>query len=331
MKSEVDFDVDFVIPWVDGSDENWREKRFLYQGNKVDEGNSDQRFQDQGTLLYLLRSIELYANWVSKIYLVTDNQVPTWLKENERIVVIDHKDYIPEKYLPTFNSNVIELNLWRLQDLSEHFVLLNDDLLFINKTKKSDFFTKSGQPRDIAAQSVFMPRDDFAHIPVNNISLINKQFNKREWIKKNWATALNYKNGIFLNTLSLILSPLPYFTRFFEPHVGTAYLKSNFIKVWELFPDKLDETSLNKFRGLNEVSHWLVRYYQILTGQIKPRSYKFGKYLSITDSDSVQYELKRRKHKMLALNDDSMSNEDSVIKTMNALSKKYSNKGQFEK
>lgn len=332
MNKQPEFEVDFVIPWVNGSDYEWQKKKNSYQSN-TSEGDSVQRFRDYGTLKYLLRSIEINANWVNKILLITDQQVPEWLADNVRILVIDHTDYIPKKYLPTFNSNVIELNIWRIKDLSEHFVLLNDDFLFSKETSKSDFFTQEGTPKDIAAQSVFMPRDEFAHIPINNISLINQTFNKREWLLQNWKTAFSFKYGVALNILSIMLSPLPYFTRFYEPHVGTSYLKGNFEKVWDLFPDKLDITSKNKFRDINEVSHWLVRYYQILTGQISTRSYKFGKYLSLSDDDILEKILKRKNINMLALNDniDDTEKQLRAAHSIELLNGFFSEKSEFEK
>jgi len=334
MSKDPDFPIDFVIPWVDGADPIWQEKKTKYQGNASTEGNSNQRFEDFGTLKYLFRSIEKYANWVNKIWLITDQQVPEWLANNPQVQVVDHKDYIPAKYLPTFNSNVIELNIWRIADLSEHFVLLNDDLLFVSDTKRSDFFSDKGKPKDIAAQSVFMPRDDFAHIPVNNISLINQEFSKRQWLKNNWQVAFNYRNGVGLNILSIMLSPLPYITRFFEPHVGTAYLKSNFVKVWELFPEKLELTSQNKFREINEVSHWLVRYYQIMTGQIKARSHSFGRYFNVTQDSELKEFMKRPTSKMIVLNDDYQDNQSDnlhVQKSMQLLEVFLSKKSEYER
>lgn len=333
MKKEPDFPIDFVIPWVDGGDAIWKRKKSVFQGSMETEGNAEQRYRDFGTLKYLFRSIEKYAHWVNRIWLVTDQQVPDWLLENEQVKIINHEEYIPNQYLPTFNSNVIELNVGRIDDLEEHFVMLNDDFLFVQKTIKSDFFSAKGEPKDISAQSVFMPRDDFSHIPINNIILINQFFIKKRWLKKNWRKAFSIKNGIILNVLSIMLSPLPYFTRFYEPHVGVAYLKSNFKKIWELFPEKLEMTSKNKFRDINEVSHWLVRYYQIVTGQVVPRSYKFGKYFNITESNKVKKALKSSKNKMIVINDGSINDSDYELakETMEELQKFFVNKSKYEK
>lgn len=57
-------------------------------------------------LKYSLRSVSQYLPWINKIYIVIDNQVPSWLNtEHPKIKIIDHKDILPADALPTFNSN----------------------------------------------------------------------------------------------------------------------------------------------------------------------------------------------------------------------------------
>lgn len=43
--------------------------------------------------------------------------------------MIKHEDFIPSKYLPTFNINTIEMNFFRIPELSENFIYFNDDTL----------------------------------------------------------------------------------------------------------------------------------------------------------------------------------------------------------
>ncbi|WP_232353077.1 hypothetical protein [Hafnia alvei] len=60
-----------------------------------------------------------------KIHLVTCGQVPLWLDiKNEKLNVVSHADFIPNEYLPTFNSNAIELNIHRIEGLSDKFVFV---------------------------------------------------------------------------------------------------------------------------------------------------------------------------------------------------------------
>ena len=65
---------------------------------------------------------------------VTWGHLPKWLNiDNEKLVIVNHQDYIPEKYLPTFNSNVLDLNMFRIPGLSEQYINFNDEYI-CNKT-----------------------------------------------------------------------------------------------------------------------------------------------------------------------------------------------------
>ena len=111
------------------------------------EDNSAARYRDWGTLRYWFRAVEKYAPWVRKVFFVTCGQKPEWLDLSyEKVVFIQHKDFIPEEYLPTFNSRTIEMNLWRINGLSEHFIYFNDDV-FLNRPVTPDNFYKNGHPK----------------------------------------------------------------------------------------------------------------------------------------------------------------------------------------
>jgi hypothetical protein len=116
---EIDFEVDAVYMWVDGNDPKIREKRLKYLGMEQKKLNIQSaakgRFYDNDELKYSLRSLEKYAPWVRKIYLITDDQVPKWFKDNPKIKIVDHKDIIDGKYLPTFNSEVIDFNIHKIK------------------------------------------------------------------------------------------------------------------------------------------------------------------------------------------------------------------------
>lgn len=134
-------EIDFVIIWVDGADENWRKKRAKYKSSEnVD--NREIRYRDWELLKYWFRGVEKFAPWVRKVYFISDDQCPVWLnKDNDKIRVVSHKDFIPVQYLPTFNSHVIELNLHRIEGLAEHFVYFNDDMFLLRAVKKRIFLS----------------------------------------------------------------------------------------------------------------------------------------------------------------------------------------------
>ena len=104
--------IDFVIIWVDGNDKQWQAEKAKYDGKTVTNANSEVRFRDWDNLQYWFRGVEKFAPWVNKIHFVTWGHLPKWLDTtNPKLNIVNHKDYIPSKYLPTFNSHTIELNL----------------------------------------------------------------------------------------------------------------------------------------------------------------------------------------------------------------------------
>lgn len=97
-------------------------------------------------LKYSLRSVEMYANWVNRIYIVTDGQRPGWLTDvGERVKVIDHADIFQDtSVLPVFNSHAIESQLHRIEGLSERYLYMNDDIFFGRPVSPELFFEGNG-------------------------------------------------------------------------------------------------------------------------------------------------------------------------------------------
>lgn len=145
-------EIDFVVTWVDMDDPAWRADFEKYSGKKgnTKNGVSEARFRDYGFLKYWFRGVEKFAPWVRKIHFITSGQKPEWLDANNpKLNLVNHKDYIPEQFLPTYNSVVIERFIHKIPGLAEHFVYFNDDFYIINKVSTERFF-KNGLPRDIA-------------------------------------------------------------------------------------------------------------------------------------------------------------------------------------
>ena len=98
--------IDFVLPWVDGSDSAWIKQRNEYLGIKNDQ-TQDSRFRDWENLQYWFRGVEKFAPWVNHIYFVTWGHIPSWLNtdhpkltvENTRIIfrssICPHSAVIP--------------------------------------------------------------------------------------------------------------------------------------------------------------------------------------------------------------------------------------------
>ena len=103
------------------------------------------RYRDNGELQYSMRSIEKYAPWVRRIYLVTSGQVPAWLDlSNPRVQVVTHAEIFPNPaHLPVFSSPAIEVHLHRIPGLAPRFIYFNDDVMLGADVWPDDFGTRS--------------------------------------------------------------------------------------------------------------------------------------------------------------------------------------------
>lgn len=143
--------VDIVYTWVDGSDPDWRAQMTkvrdkLGLGGTESSSVSDSRFTSREELRFSLRSLEYYASWVRRIFIVTDQQVPEWLNtDHPKITLVDHREIFSDtRTLPVFNSHAIESQLHHIPGLAEHYIYLNDDCFFLRPTDPELFFTANG-------------------------------------------------------------------------------------------------------------------------------------------------------------------------------------------
>ena len=107
--------IDFVITWVDGSDPEWEKEKNTYLSGAMALYNNERRYRDWQLLRFWFRGTEKFAPWVRKIHFVTWGHIPEWLNtHHEKLRIINHTDFIPRQYLPTFNSNTIDLCLHKI-------------------------------------------------------------------------------------------------------------------------------------------------------------------------------------------------------------------------
>ena len=311
MQKQTTCEIDIVIPWVDGSDPEWQKLKQAYSGNITDDSielNKESRYRDWDTLKYSFRSIELYGQWVRHVFFVTCGQIPKWLNtQHPKLKLVNHEDYIPKQYLPTFSSHTIELNLHRIKDLSEYFVYFNDDFFLTAPTKPEDFFI-NGLPCDTPALMPIVPTIPghvFVHYLLNDLSLVNGHYSLKatfgghgnKWINPIYGTKICLRNLLFGRRFS-------HFVGFENFHMPAPMLKSTFAKVWAMEPDILDATCKNRFRGLNDVNQYVMSYVNFCENKFIPRSSKYGRYFEIGNNrDALYRAVVERQYKYIAMND----------------------------
>lgn len=137
-----------VYLWVDGDDPAWLARKTAATGAfRGGDTDGKGRYVSNDELRYAMRSLQMYAPWIRKIFIVTDNQIPDWLDtSNERVRIVDHTEILPAEALPTFNPLLIEHYLYRIPGLSERFLYGNDDMFFMRALEPSYFFAEDGLP-----------------------------------------------------------------------------------------------------------------------------------------------------------------------------------------
>lgn len=150
--------IDAVITWVHGEDPKHQAKRMKFGNTNILESEDvagNTRFSSLGEIFYCIASLNRFAPWIHKIYIVTDEQDPCLTPFLEKhfpkgyipIEIVDHTTIFRgyEQYLPVFNSISIETMTWRIPGLSEHYIELNDDFILSAPATPEDFYLPNGQ------------------------------------------------------------------------------------------------------------------------------------------------------------------------------------------
>lgn len=278
-ENQMDIPIDFVVTWVDSRDPAWQAEKEYYEqimGIHQNRGdNGEERYRDWDLFRYWFRAVEKYAPWVRHVYLVTCGHVPEWLNlEAPKLKVVKHTDFIPQEYLPTFNSNAIEINMHRIPGLSEHFVYFNDDVFLNRPTRPEDFFW-NGEPNYSAIASPLKNEGNIAfyHMCFSVWGAIKEHYegqvtkiicdHPEKWFAEDYG-GLYEKN--------LIAARLGYLPGMYFTHLAISFRKTDFEKTWQMFPELMDDTSAHKFRTPQDATHQLISLHTIMEGEFHPVS-----------------------------------------------------------
>ena len=333
-------DIDLVVLWVDGTDPVWLAEKKKYEPDKPLPDGGDKRYRDWGLMPYWFRSIEAFAPWVRKVYFVTWGHVPAFLNtEAPKLQIVRHEDFIPKEYLPTFNSCAIEANLHRLPGLAEHFVYFNDDVFLLQPTVPEDFFRK-GMPCAYSNETSIVHTsmyNTWRHQLFNDLWLVNRNFRKREQVKKNRTKYItggyNWRNN--LRTLALEVFFPGAFLGFGNLHGPSSFLRDTYREVWEKEPEALDYSCREKFRNYNQVNQNLFQWWQVAKGTIAPVKLDvFVRKISDESIDRLCETIRQRQHTCVCLQDDLEDGPENIKALSTRLKEAFSiilpHKSQFE-
>lgn len=274
--------IDFVVTWLDSSDPQWQKQYEIYKDAKGDKGKA--RFREMNIFQYWFRAVERYAPWVNKVFLITNGKFPDWInKDNPKLVLVKHEDYMPKDILPTFNSCAIELYMHRIKGLSEHFVYFNDEML-LNGPITPDYYFKDGLPCDFNKETclnvpIYTKTERFSIYMsmLADIGIVNAHFNRWETVCQSPKRWLGPHLGLKGLIMSGILMKQRLFVGFSNYHTEQAYLKSTFEDVWEKEPEFLS-SSCTRFREDVIANPYLFRYWQFAKNKFYPQKRKFATF-----------------------------------------------------
>jgi hypothetical protein len=310
------FEVDLVYLWVDGSDMEWQQKKQAYSDTPVDntEINCAGRYISNDELKYSLRSVEKHAPWIRKIFIVTDNQQPSWLNTaNPKIQVVDHKEIFPPECLPNFNSSVIEYYLYKIPGLAEHFLLANDDMFFNADLKPEYFFAEDGYPI---------------------IHLKRKIFGK-------WHYRINYFTGkklgqyyqMIVDAAALADKKFGKYYTGVPHHNIDAYKKSDYrMAVEEVFKNEAEKSRMNRIRTYGDLHRSAFSYYALAIGHghLKYVGRKQSSRILVHRHDFRKY-IERYHPLLFCLNDSQRVTDEHRKKVKPFLEEMFPEKSSFEK
>jgi hypothetical protein len=250
--------IDVVYTWVDGSDPAWQARRAPVAPSTGGVDASASRYHDRDELRYSLRSLRANAPWVRRIFLVTDQQRPSWLVGDE-VTVVDHRELFPDpEVLPTFNSHAIETVLHRVPDLAEHFVYFNDDVFLGRPVAADVFFSPGGLARvSFSATTIdYLSDEPYARAWRGMADLVEQHYGARP-----------------LHVLR---------------HTPHPMIRSEMAHLEEEFPEEFARIRGQRFRGEGDIPPVaLSRYTMLLRGTGFERSYPYD-YINLSRGDASE-------------------------------------------
>lgn len=291
--------MDIVITYVDGLDPLWQKDYEAAVGQKI----MEKRFRDWGTLKYLLRGVEQHMSYIRNVYLVVsrESQVPGWA-DTSNLKIVLHRDIIPEKFLPVFNSTAIEMFLHRIPGLDEQFIYFNDDMYPVRDCDSTVFFD-GGKPamgfrRHILASGLYK-------IQTRNSDVMARK-------------ALGQKAGL------VFLRP---------QHICSPMLKSECDKAFAALETEI-MSSVSTLREKKNLNQYVFLDYMLRKGVMLDRRIS-NKHLSLAASsvDKVCGNIENPSTSLLCINDVQMP-EDKYLMTreriLASFEKKFPQKSRFE-
>lgn len=260
--------MDVVITYVDIT-ERFKEQYSKYVKKELEEN----RFRSYGVLDLQIKGIRKYMPYIKNIFVVVSEKEQVEGIDLSDAIIIEHKDIIPERYLPCFNSCSIEMFLWKIPGLAEEFIYFNDDIFVIDKIHPSKWFIK-GKP-------VLFPKEH--------------EIKEEENIFK--------RNCINSSKLAIDITGSDIKDKYFtQTHCARPFLKSSCEKVFNL--KVLDIIhSLTRTRHSKNYNASLFNDYDYLSGKAYKMEVKYTYTNAYNTEEEIINYINKKENSLICIND----------------------------
>ena len=213
--------IDMVFTYCNGNDPQFQMEKQSYFKDEFQINNPIIRHATIDEIKYSVKSVLKFIPWINKIYIITYKQQPP-IQPHPKIQIIDHSQIIPQQYLPTFNSDVIESFMHNIPNLSEIFLYNNDDVMHTNYV-------------------------DIADIVRDNKIIYRNTFRE--------PTRIDSEYSYRLHLTSQILRQKDPNMQLINNHQTKILRKSTLKWIEKKYPKLLHDIRINRFRGKNYIQY----------------------------------------------------------------------------
>lgn len=268
---------DAVITYVNGKDPEWQAVwRKAVDNNRTFQWQniSGARWRDFGTLPLLLKGIRRFMPFVRNIFVVVSGKSQEkYVPQADGVTVVQDREIIPGKLLPTFNSTCIELFLYKISGLAEQFIYFNDDMYPIAPMEEEDFFL-DGMPCLKVTPYTNPERTLYSCHLTNSLNAA--------------AKAIGYERE---GTAGFRFG-----------HTASPMLRSSWERLWKRIPGDLMK-SCTPFRTMDNINQDVVSYLHYLEGYYY-KAKRRTSYVKAHNMESISSVLRdKRNCQMVCIND----------------------------
>lgn len=309
--------VDITVAFYNDKDEVWRNKLYDYmkqEGSTDRQVTGEERYRDWDCFKYWFRGVEKNCPWVNKVFLIvsSETQIPEWInRDNPKLRIVLHEEFIPKELLPTFNPILFGSYIWNIKDLSNNYIACDDDYYFLNPISEEMFFI-----------------DDK---PVYRDTQTDIQKFGAYWLEGEDGTFYqSMNNGIDLQ-LKLNGNKSHWYALDHLPVARKKDFEGKIVKDnYELF---MNANNKSRFRNKNNIcSHVFTCLYRDMKPYIKFDNYKNSSYVSVTKNTNFD---NYKDKDMVCFNDTQLLSKEDFESTKEKMIKffedKFPDKCTYEK